>query len=399
MGRGALVRLACVTAVVLALAACGSDDGSKDSTGGAPVTPQGDGTDASKFFVKAEYDKQLRQRHMAPEGPASKPWLQAIQPKWVDTSRYKTAAPWNVCFTNAGFDNPWRAVGYTTMRQEVKLHPQIGKFTVVNAEGKDDKQIADLAALSAGKKCDAIIVSPNTTEALTPAVDKACASGIPVVVFDRGVDSDCPVTFIHPVGGYAFGATGAEFIVKHAKPGGKILALRILPGVDIIEHRWAAAKRVFDKAKVQVVGVEFTEADPTKTKALIGEYLERHGSLDGVWMDAGATTTAAIEAFEDAGQKVPPITGEDQQDFLEKWKASKLKAIAPTYPVFQWRTAVIAATDILSGRRVPKDWVLPQPTITSETLDSYLAPNMPPLFHATCGCQTMPGFPQRWGGS
>lgn len=28
----------------------------------------------------------------------------------------------------------------------------------------------------------------------------------------------------------------------------------------------------------------------------------------------------------------------------------------------------------------------------------YLQPNMPPQHYALCGCQDMPGFPERWGG-
>ena len=64
------------------------------------------------------------------------------------------------------------------------------------------------------------------------------------------------------------------------------------------------------------------------------------------------------------GMEVPPITGEDQQDFLRKWKDDGLTAVAPTYPNYQWRTPIIAALKILKGEEVPKEWVLPQPTIT-----------------------------------
>jgi ribose transport system substrate-binding protein len=90
------------------------------------------------------------------------------------------------------------------------------------------------------------------------------------------------------------------------------------------------------------------------------------------------------------------MASEDQQDFLELWQRQNLTAISPTYPVYMWRTAVIAATNILAGRRVPKDWVLPQPVITSANLAQYLTPGMPPAFYPTCGCQKMPGFPQNW---
>jgi ribose transport system substrate-binding protein len=54
--------------------------------------------------------------------------------------------------------------------------------------------------------------------------------------------------------------------------------------------------------------------------------------------------------------------------------------------------------DILSGKQVPKEWILPQPVITDDNLAQYVAPNMPPLFYPTCGCQKMPGYPQAWGG-
>ena len=70
-----------------------------------------------------------------------------------------------------------------------------------------------------------MIVSPNTTEALTPAVEKACQAGLPVVVFDRGVSTDCPVTFVHPIGGYAFGATDADFIAPALPQAATMLAV------------------------------------------------------------------------------------------------------------------------------------------------------------------------------
>jgi hypothetical protein len=115
-------------------------------------------------------------------------------------------------------------------------------------------------------------------------------------------------------------------------------------------------------------------------------------------MDAGATAVAAIEAFEDAGQPYPVINGEDQQDFLVKWQEEGLTAIAPTFPTFQWRTAVIAALKVLQGEEVPDPWRLPQPVVTQENLDQYVQPGMPPLHYAMCGCETMPGFPEPWGG-
>ncbi|MGK5440863.1 ABC transporter substrate-binding protein [Micromonospora sp. URMC 105] len=388
-------RLAVVGVVVLVVTAGCTSTAPEDEEG-----PAGAGTgQQSSFFVQADYDEQIAQRAGTPTGPADQPWLQAINPQLTDTAKFKKSGRHTICFSNAGVNNPWRVVGWTTMQAEAKLHPEIAALTAVDAEGKDDKQISDIDGLLASRKCSALIVSPNTTAALTPAVEKACQTGLPVIVFDRGVNTDCPVTFIHPIGGYAFGATAAEFLTDKVKKNGRILALRILPGVDVLETRWSAAKVVFDKADVNVVGVEFTDGDAAKVKTIVNDYLERYGSIDGVWMDAGATSVAAVEAFEDAGQPAPVITGEDQQDFLRLWQEKKLTAIAPTYPTYQWRTPIQAALDILAGKQVPKEWVLPQPTITQDNLGQYVLPQLPPLHYALCGCEKMPGFPQNWGGN
>ncbi len=374
---------------LLALTACSSD-----LPEGPPTTSSAPSAVKEEFFNQAEYDRQLSLRDAKPEGPADKPWEQSLQPTMVDTKKYAKPGPYEICFSNASVDNPWRQVGWKTMQVEATLHPEIAKFTVLDAEAKDDKQISDIQQMTSGG-CNALIVSPNTTATLTPAVEAACAKGIPVIVFDRGVNTKCPVTFIHPIGGYAFGATAAEFLASKVGQGGKVLALRVLPGVDVLEHRWAAAERILAAKGVQVAGVEFTGNDGAKAKSIVSDYLQR-GDINGIWMDDGTAAVPVLEAFEDAGKKLPAISGEDQQQFLDKWKAEGLTAQAPTYPTYQWRTPVIAALKILKGEQVPQEWILPQPVITDQTLDQYRSQGMPPLHYALCGCQQMPGYPDKW---
>ena len=402
--------------LVLVLAACGTEEptgeseealgggASEPAGGGASEADTGDGGDAvetssgrdSEWFDEEEFDTQLAQRDIEPEGDPSTPWLQAIEPEMADTSEFATEGPWDLCFSNAAVDNPWRQVGWTSMQQQVEaLGDQIASFTAVDAEASDEKQISDIQGLLDGGNCDALIVSPNTTAALTPAVESACETGIPVIVFDRGVNTDCPTTFIHPIGGYAFGASAAEFLAEQLPEGGNVLALRILPGVDVLETRYVAAQIVMEEAGLNIIGAEFTEGDAANTKSIITDYLQRE-QIDGVWLDAGAVGVAAAEAFEDNGVEVPPITGEDQQDFLTKWEEDGLTAVAPVYSNFQWRTPILAATQILSGEEVPSEWVLPQPLITEENRSEYSNPDMPPLWYGTCGCEDLPGFPEAW---
>ncbi len=305
-----------------------------------------------------------------------------------------------MCFSNASVSNPWRVTGWITMQQQVEVLQEageIGEFLHSDAADDDEKQISDIQAFIDSGECDALLISPSTTATLTPAVEAACESGIPVVVFDRGVNTDCAVTFIHPIGGYAFGADAAEFLVDNLEPGSTVLALRILPGVDVLEHRWAAAQEIFADSELEILGNEFTGGDAAEIKNIVTQYLQR-GEVDGIWMDAGDGAVAAIEAFEDAGQPYPVMTGEDELSFMRKWKETGMTALAPVYSNFQWRTPVLAATMILNGEQVPKEWVLPQEPITEAELDDYLERNedMPSLHYAKFGGEDLPGFPDAW---
>lgn len=349
--------------------------------------------------VDKEFAEQVRMMSATPSGPADQPWLQHIGDGTVNTTKFKKKGPYTLCFSNASLSNSWRVEGWTTMQAEVDLDKaDIKGFEHTDAQGKDEKQISDIRSLVNSGKCDALIVSPNTSAAITPAVEEACKK-LPVITFDRSVNSHCPVTAIRSIGGYAWGKVGADFIAANVPKGGTVLVLRTAPGVDLFETRWAAAKKVFDAAGLKVIGNEFVGGDRAKTKATVIDYMSRVGKIDAVWVDLGAVSVAVAEAFEDAGQPYPVITGEDEQDYLQAWKKDGFKGIAPTYPAYQWRTAVLAALKILKGEPVPgPDWVLPQPSITAKNLDQYVNPKLPPLHYSMCGCEKMPGYPQRWGG-
>ena len=354
---------------------------------------------AQEFDDPAEFQKQRDQLATAPIGPEGQPWAQHIGTDMVDTAQYAKDGPYTICFSNAGLFNPWRVVGINNFQAEAELHGDLIKeLVIVDAEGKDDKQISDIQSLVSRGDCSILIVSPNTTAAVTPAVE-AASEKLPVIVFDRGVATDAPITYIHPVGGYGFGITSAEFMAEKLPEGSNVLAIRIMPGVDVLETRYSAAKRIFDEAGINIIGVEFTASDRAKTKSVVEDYINRGEQIDGVWLDAGDTAAAALEAFEDAGLPYPVISGEDQQDFLRMWKKNGLTAIAPSYPTYQWRTPIIAALDILAGTPVPgPEWILPQPAITEDVLDAYIDERMPALHYSLCGCQELPGYPERWGG-
>ena len=363
---------------------------------------------AMQFFSEDEYAKEKSLMSAEPLNPDAPIYLQYLEDNSTDISEYpqyaafaEKAPPYNICFSNAGVNNPWRVVGYIDMREQVeelRTEGLVKNFYHLDAQGDDAKQIADIQdIINTPGKCDILIVASNTSEALTPIVEQACEV-MPVVQFDRYAQTDCPVVSERSIGGYAFGISGAEFIVDNLPEGGNVLAFRILPGVDVLEQRWGAARKIFEEnPQFNIIGVEFVAYDSFKASTVVSDYLAKYGTIDAVWMDAGGTAVTILEAFKDNGADYPKVmVGEDQQDYLQYWKANNLTAIAPVFATYQWRTAVLAAVMFLQGDTVQKRWYLPQPDITAENLDQYLNAEMPPLHYAMCGCEDMTNYPDAW---
>ena len=364
---------------------------------------------AAQFFTDADYEKSMSLMGASALNPDAPIYLQYLVDDPTDISKYpqyadfaSKKAPYNICFSNAGVNNPWRVTGYVTMREEVeqlRTEGLVGNFYHMDAQGDDAKQIADIQdIINTPGKCDILIVASNTSEALTPIVEKACAV-MPVVQFDRYAQTDCPVVSERPIGGYAFGITGAQKIVDDLGPaGGNVLAFRILPGVDVLEQRWGAARKIFEaNPQINVIGVEFVGYDSFKANTVVSDYLTKYGTIDAVWMDAGGTAVTILEAFKDAGADYPKVmVGEDQQDFLDYWKSNSINGVAPTFPTFQWRTSVLASVMFLQGKTVQHNWVLPQPNVTAENLDKFTGTGMPPLYYVMSSAEDMKNWPAAW---
>ena len=189
------------------------------------------------------------------------------------------------------------------MNQQLKVLQDEGVISEMetrDAQDDDNTQIADIDYFISEGKCDAFIISPNSTAALTPAVERACETGKPVIVFDRGVETDC-ADHVHPPDrwlrlGHRHRRTSSSTTSTRATRSSRCASC---PASTC----WRPAGRRPRRSSRRTASRPsdyFTGADPTKIKKIITDALVQ-GDVKGVWMDAGDGAVAAIEAFEDAG--------------------------------------------------------------------------------------------------
>ncbi len=82
---------------------------------------------AEQFFTEEDYQKSLELMSATALNPDAPIYLQYLVEDPTDYRKYpqyasfaEKEAPYNVCFSNAGVNNPWRVVGYIDMREQVE---------------------------------------------------------------------------------------------------------------------------------------------------------------------------------------------------------------------------------------------------------------------------------------
>ncbi|MEP7375196.1 MAG: substrate-binding domain-containing protein [Chitinophagaceae bacterium] len=91
-------------------------------------------------------------------------------------------------------EDEWRKTMLAEMKRELSFHDNI-EFIYKEAGGNSKKQIDQINEL-VKEQIDLLIVSPNEKQPLTPVVEKVYESAIPVVLIDRGINSEKYTAFI-----------------------------------------------------------------------------------------------------------------------------------------------------------------------------------------------------------
>ena len=306
----------------------------------------------------------------------------------VDTSQYKTNPPYKIGFDIYFLGNSWSVQFAEEFKYEASKHPEIGQLIVTDSQGEVAKQVANLEDLIS-QHVDIIVVTPLSESALVPVVQKAVDQGIPVISNAIFVTNEALkkllVTEVS-VDDYDFGRVGAEWLAKKLSGKGNIIALSGMPGMTTTERRWAGATSVFDKyPDIKIVAREYADWAYPKAKSAVASLLPAFPEIDGVWSGGAAMTRGAIEAFEEAGRNLVPMTGEDNNGFLKMWQKLRDKgfdSIAPSKPTYIGAEACLAALEILNGEPVPSQIKFAPPVITGATLDKFVRPDLPDSFWA-----------------
>jgi ribose transport system substrate-binding protein len=146
---------------------------------------------------------------------------------------------------------------------------------------------------------DALAISATDRTALVAPVKRAMQAGIPVTVFDSGLDAKGYVTFV-ATDNYGAGQTAARKLAELVHGKGKVAELMQKPGGSSTGDR----ERGFDDTMakefpaIQVVARQFGMGDPAKSRSAAEDILTAHPDLDGMFASAEANSIGAVQAIK-----------------------------------------------------------------------------------------------------
>jgi ribose transport system substrate-binding protein len=197
----------------------------------------------------------------------------------------------------------WEAVHAGTLKAAAEL----GNVEVIwlGPQKEDERaQQIELVQSAVAAGVDGIVLAPLDAHALVDPVEAAVAKGIPVVVFDSGLETQKVVSFV-ATDNYHGGVLAARRLGEVLGGKGRVILLRYAVGSESTEQREKGFTETLAKEFPGLTLISDSEyAGPTfdsaqqKSQSLLTRY---RGQVDGIFCPNESSTFGMMRALEGAG--------------------------------------------------------------------------------------------------
>ena len=238
-------------------------------------------------------------------------------------------------------------------------------------ETEYDRQMQIVDSMIA-QHVDGLAVAATERKALNRSLDRAAELGIPVTVFDSGVDSTNYLTFV-ATNNYQAGQMGARELARLIGGAGKVAIVMNTPGSASTMDR----ERAFDEVikaefpKIQIVARQFSMSYRSKGVAAAENILTAHADLDGIFASSEPSSMGVALALKSRGLsgKVKFVAFDASDSIIDDLKGGTIDALVVQDPFRMGFEAVRTLVDKLHGVTPPKQVDLPARVVHKADLD------------------------------
>ncbi len=231
-------------------------------------------------------------------------------------------------------------------------------------------EIVDSAITS---RADGIVLAPTEATSLVGVVERASREGIPLAVFDSGIDTDDYVSFV-ATNNYEAGVTAARELGALLDGQGTVAIVKMVPGSSSTMQR---EKGFEDTLAAEFPGIEkvaeqYCMSDVAKALSAAENMLTAHPDLDSMFASAEPATVGAGRAIKGRNLtgKVKFVGFDFSAPIEEDLRGGVINALIVQDPFSIGYQAVKAVLAKIAGETPSKRIDTPTTVVTGENLNS-----------------------------
>ncbi len=247
-------------------------------------------------------------------------------------------------------------------------------------ETEYDRQVQIMDSMIA-RHVDGIALSVSEKTALVPPLERAAAAGIPVTVFDSGINSEKYLTFV-ATNNYEAGQLGARKLAELVGGSGDIALLAHTPGSGSTMDREKGFNDVIEKEfpKIHIVATQYGMSDRSKARAAAENILTAHPNLAGIFASAEPSSMGVALALKARGLagKTKFVAFDSSDSMVEDMRGGVIDSMVVQDPFRMTYEAVKIIVDHWNGKEPAKRIDLHARVLTRSDLDK---PDVKELLH------------------
>ena len=245
---------------------------------------------------------------------------------------------------------------------------------------KEDDREAQISVVEniITRRVEGIVLAPLDDAALRRPVDEAMSGGIPVAIFDSGLQGDNYVSYV-ATDNFKAGQLAGQYMAKLLDGKGNVAVLRYAEGSDSTTKRedgFLDAIRAFNGIEVvtsnQYAGVT-TESALQAAENLLARFGAAGGSLqiDGIFCATEPTALGILRALQNAGfaGKVEFVGFDSSETMIAALRAGELSGFVVQNPMRIGYLGVTTLVGHIRGEQAPRRIDTGSTLVTRENID------------------------------
>jgi ribose transport system substrate-binding protein len=219
----------------------------------------------------------------------------------------------------------------------------------------DSSRQIDIVESMVNRRLAGIVLAPVDKKALVAVVDRAAKAGVPVSIFDSGIDTANRVSYV-ATNNEEGGRMAARRMAGLLGCKGKVAVIGFMPGsASTMEREHGFQDEIRTKCPgINVVGLQFGMADRAKAMAVTENVLTAHPDLAGLFADNESSSAGAVQALKSRNAKsVKFVAFDASEQLIADMKAGWIDSIVVQNPFKMGYESTRAIGMALKGETPP----------------------------------------------